>query len=379
MKNKIYMDNNSTTQLHPFLINKMEKYYLKYYANPSASHSMGIKAKKGLEESRKIIANELNCNPEEIIFTSGATESNNMMLRGFMNAHPDKNHIITSDIEHASIYQTCKDLIEKYKYKISYIPVDNNGIIDINKLTKAINKKTALITVMLANNEIGTIQPIKEIAKIAKKHKIPFHTDGTQYIGKWKFDVKKYNIDALSASSHKFHGPNGTGFIFIKNGLKIKKCMTGGLSKEQFMRSSTPDVPCIVGMAQAMKYNLDESRYLKNYNHVKEMTNFIKNEIKKNFDKVIINGSEKHCMINTLSVSFPNINDSREFMLLLDKKGLIVNTGSACSAHKKSRILEHIKLPDNYINGTIRISLSCYNKMSECKKLINVLKDILKN
>lgn len=371
---KIYMDNNATTRLHPFLINKMSKYFLNNYANPSASHSSGKLANKGLEDSRKIIAKKLHCCANEIVFTSGATESNNFILRGFMKAHPQKNHIITSDIEHASVFETCKDLNGSCKCKISYIPVKKNGIIDLKKLEAAITPKTGIISVMLANNEIGTIQPIKKIVQIAKKYGIPVHTDATQYLGKWKVNVKELGVDSLSASSHKFHGPNGIGFVYIHEGLGIAKYLTGGLSKEQSMRSSTPDVPGVVGMAQAIKYNLADCRYEKNYKKVQQMRDFIENEIKKGIPGVRINGDPEKRMINTLSVSFPNVKSSKRLMLDLDRKGIIVNTGSACSAHKKSRILEHIGLPDNYINGTLRISLSEYNTMKECRYLVYVLK-----
>jgi len=370
------MDNNATTMLHPFLIKKMSKYYLNHYANPSASHSAGRLANKGLEDSRKIIAQKLHCCAAEVIFTSGATESNNLILRGFMLAHPDKNHIITSDIEHASIYETCKDIHNKNRCNVTYVPVDRNGIIDLKKLEAAITPKTAIISVMLANNEIGTIQPIQRIVRIARRYGVPVHTDATQYVGKWKVNVKELGVDALSASSHKFHGPNGVGFVYIHDGLNIAKCLTGGLSKEQRMRSSTPDVPSIVGMAQAIKFNLDSSRYERNYLRVKKMRDYLEESIKKYFPTAKINGHAKFRMINTLSVSFPNVKSSKKLMLLLDRKKIIVNTGSACSAHKKSRILEHIGLPDNYINGTLRISLSEYNTMRECQHVIRVLREI---
>lgn len=248
--NTIYLDNNATTKTDEEVVKAMMPYLLENYGNPSSIYKIGRENRKVVEESREKIAEILNCKPDEIYFTSGGSESDNTAIRGIAYSYKNKgNHIITSKIEHPAVLETCKQL-EKEGYEVSYIGVDENGIINLEELKNAIKPTTTLITIMFANNEIGTIEPIEEIGKIAKENDIIFHTDAVQAVGSIKIDVKKLNIDSLSLSAHKFYGPKGIGVLYVRKEIKFNKFINGG-HQERNKRAGTENVPGIVGLRKS--------------------------------------------------------------------------------------------------------------------------------
>ncbi len=252
MEKLIYLDNAATTSLNPKVFEKMKPYFLENYSNPSSVYSFARESRKSVEESREIIADSLGAKQEEIYFTAGGSESDNWAIKATAEAYRDKgNHIITSKIEHHAVLHTCS-FLEKHGYKITYLDVDENGIISLEDLENAITSQTILISIMFANNEIGTVEPIRQIGEIAKKHNVLFHTDAVQAYAHIPINVDKLNIDMLSASGHKFHGPKGTGFLYIRKGIKIGSLIHGG-AQERKRRAGTINVPGVVGIGEAVK------------------------------------------------------------------------------------------------------------------------------
>jgi len=343
---KIYLDNAATTKVDFKVAEEVQKSFIYSYGNASSQHSLGIEAKKKLEEAREKIAKFVGADASEIIFTSGGTESNNLALRGLVKANPEKKHIITSVIEHPSILETCKDL-EKTGYKIDYVGVDEGGIVDVGQIEKKISKDTLVVSVMQVNNEIGTIQPVEKIGEICKKAEAYFHTDAVQGFRKVDLDLK--NIDLFSVSGHKIHAPKGIGFLYVKKGTKISAIITGG-GQEAGLRSGTENVPGIVGLATALELK-DE-----------------REKIKKSRDKIIkellkipgtrINGSIKNRVYNNINVSFYGI-EGESLMLILDREGISVSTGSACASTKltESYVLKALNTDELYIHGSLRLTL----------------------
>lgn len=343
---EIYLDNAATTKVDSEVAKKVSEFFSRNYGNASSQHQLGLEAKKSLDEAREDLAKFIGAKPSEIIFTSGGTESNNLALRGLTKANPEKKHIITSEIEHPSILETCEDL-QKEGYKIDYIKVSQEGIIEAEEVKKKISKDTLVVSVMQVNNEIGTIQPIAKIAKICEEYKVYFHTDAVQGFSKVDLDMK--NIDLFSASGHKFNAPKGVGFLYIKNGTKISPIITGG-GQENRMRSGTENVPGIIGLVTAL--------------NIKRQ----KDKIEKSRDKIIeellkipgtkINGSIENRIYNNINISFYGI-EGESLMLMLDRDGIYVSTGSACASTKlaESYVLKAIKIEDLYIHGSLRLSL----------------------
>ena len=248
----VYFDNSATTRIDEEVLREMMPFFKENYGNASSIYKLGRTSKKAIEESREKIAKAINANPEDIYFTAGGSESDNTIIKGIAHFNKNKgNHIVTSKIEHLAVLETCKQL-EQEGFEVTYINVNNNGIIDLEELKKSITENTILISIMFANNEIGTIQPIKEIGEIARKHKIVFHTDAVQAIGSVPIDVKKLNIDSLSMSAHKFYGPKGIGALYVKNGIKFRKLIAGG-HQEKDKRAGTENVAGIVGMGKAIE------------------------------------------------------------------------------------------------------------------------------
>lgn len=345
----IYLDNSATTPVHPN-VQKSIKDSFKYFANPSSPHSFGKKAREEIENARKEIAKFINAQPEEIIFTSGATESNNLAIKGLVEEaeKQNKNHIITSQIEHPAVLETLKSL-EK-KFKIDYISTNEEGLININELKSKITPKTFLVSIMHVNNEIGTIQPIAKIAKICKAKKIYFHTDAVQSFTKLPIDVKKQNIDLLSASGHKINAPKGIGFLYVKNGTNISQIIHGG-GQEKKLRSGTENTLGILSLKEAIKLKRQKKQ-------TEKTRNLILKELLK-IPESRLNGSKKNRTYNNINISFYGI-EGESLLMKLDKKGILVSTGSACSSKKlsQSHVLKAIKTPTMYINGSIRITLS---------------------
>ncbi len=359
----IYADYAATTPLDNEVFEVMKPCFSEDFANASSVHCSGRIASQKIEDARTIIAKTINCAKNEVYFTSGGTESDNWAIKGFVKAN-DVKHIITSSIEHHAVLNACKEL-ENDGVSVTYLPVDEFGRISISELESAIRKDTGLISVMTANNEIGTIQDIDKIGEVANKYNVPFHTDAVQAMGSLEIDVKRSNISMLSASAHKFYGPKGIGFLYIKNGIKIKNMFFGG-AQERDRRPGTLNTPLIVGMAHALKKTVENRE---EYNSIqKKRVEKVKNIVLDNLDGVFINGFSENKLSGNLSLTFKNV-QAEGLLVLLDMKGICVSAGAACSAGavKVSHVIEAIKKHDS--GGTVRISLSHLTTEDEAEKI----------
>lgn len=362
----IYADYAATTPIDEEVLQKINESFTRDFANASSTHQFGREASKTVEEARNAIAKVINCNKNEIYFTSGGTESDNWAISGYVKANNVK-HVITSAIEHHAVLNTCIKL-EKEGVKVTYLPVDTFGNVDIDVLEKTITLDTGLISIMTANNEIGTIQNIAEIGEIAKKHNIAFHTDAVQAVGNIAIDVEKCNITMLSASAHKFYGPKGIGFLYIKNGIKISNIFEGG-AQERDRRPGTLNAPLIVGMAYALKKaanNIEENNFIQ-----KQRVETVKNIVLDKVPDTLINGDMNNRLSGNLSLYFKGI-QSDGLVVLLDMMGICVSAGAACSAGalKASHVLEAIKRTDG---ATIRVSLSHLTTEEEAAEIGNAI------
>ncbi len=369
---KIYLDNSATTQADKRVVRAMQDAMTKRYGNPGSMHFMGDEAKEILDNARMTIAKAINASPEEIIFTSGGTESNNLAIKGITSA-TNKKHIITSQIEHPSVTNTCKSL-ERQGYRVTYLPVDKEGFVKPKQVEEAITEDTALVTIMHANNEIGTIQPIGEIARICESKKVPFHTDAVQSLKKVPIDVSATHVSALSMSAHKIHGPKGTGALYVRRTVPILSQIQGG-GQERNKRSGTENMPGIEGFAEVakLKYPADKVAKLRDY--------LIK-KIREEIPDTVLNGpkdlSKRLC--NNASISFEYI-EGESLLLRLSMEGICVSTGSACAARdlKVSYVLKAIGLPVETAHGTLRFSLSSLNTKKEMDYTVKRLKQAVKD
>ncbi len=364
---KIYLDNNATTKVDKNVAKAMQDAMLKTYGNPGSLHYMGDEAKELIEQARATIAKELNARPEEIIFTSGGTESNNLAIKGIVTS-TNKKHIITSKIEHPCVLETCKAL-ERQGYTVTYLPVDKEGFVSPKQVEEAITSDTALVTIMAANNEIGTIQPIEEIAKICSAKKVPFHTDAVQAFKKIPIDVTKLPVSALSLSAHKIHGPKGVGALFLRKGLQIKPQIHGG-GQERNKRSGTENVPGIAGFGEAVKIKYDSKK-------VAKLRDYLVNKITKTILDIVYNGPKDNSkrVCNNASMSFKYI-EGEALLLHMSMSGICVSTGSACAARdlKISYVLKEIGLEPEVAHGTLRLSLSMSTTKQELDYAVKALK-----
>lgn len=370
-----YFDHSATTPVDKKVLEAMIPYFCEEYGNPSSIYSMGKSNKEIVNIYRMKMANLLGCKVNEIYFTSGGSESDNLILKGIAFANKGKgNHIITTKIEHPAILNTCK-FLELFGFRVSYLQPSSNGIIDVNELEKLITKKTILISVMFANNEIGTIQPIKEIGEVAKKYGIYFHTDSVQAVGTFNIDVKKYNIDALSISSHKFYGPKGIGAAYISENVPFMRIQDGG-HQERDKRAGTENVPGIVGMGTALE--LANKNLEKNNRHIKFLRDYFVTEIKEKIPYIRINGDMEKRMPGNANISFSGI-DGSKLLMELDKKGICASSGSACSAGllNPSHVLLSIGVPNNLAKGALRVTFGKNNTLEETKFLIENLVEIV--
>lgn len=371
----VYFDHSATTAVKREVLNQMLPYFNIEYGNPSSLYSIGRSAKKAVEKARRQVANAINCKANEIYFTSCGSESDNLAIKGFAYANKNKgNHIITSKIEHPAILNTCKNLQQK-GFEVTYLNVNENGFVSLKELEQAINSKTILISIMTANNEIGTIQNIKEIGKIAHSRNIVFHTDAVQAIGNIKIDVKNMNIDMLSMSAHKFYGPKGIGALYVREGIEFERVQDGG-HQERNKRSGTENVAGIVGLGKAIEianYNID------NYNRkLLELRKYCISQLKENLKDIRINGDIDKRLPGNISVSFKDC-DASDILLELDKAGICASGGSACSSGTStpSHVLLAIKLEKEWIEGTIRITLGEENTKEDIDYLIKTLVKII--
>ncbi len=349
---QIYLDYNATTPIAKEVAEEMKPYLDLYFGNPSSSHSFGSITKIAVENARKQVAGLINCDPGEIIFTSGGTESNNFALRGIAFKHRNRgNHIITSQIEHPAILEVCRYL-EKHNFEVTYLPVDEFGMVNPEDVKKAIRPDTLLVSIMHANNEVGTVQPIEEIGKIAKEHNVYFHTDAAQSLGKVEVDVKKSGVDLLSIAGHKIYAPKGIGALYIKKGVEIEKLIHGA-DHEQNMRAGTENVLEIVGLGKACE--IAKRDFEKNQKHFKEMSDLLFDTIKSELPQVKLNGHPTKRLPNTVSLSFPEIEANT---LLGRLEDVAASAGSACHAEniEVSQVLEAMAVPIKYAMGTIRFS-----------------------
>jgi cysteine desulfurase len=370
----IYLDHNATTCLHPEVLRIMEPYLREQFGNASSSYLLGRDAKIALEKSRKKIAECLGAKAHEIIFTSGGTESDNLAIRGVARALRTKgNHIITSGSEHHAVLKTCQDL-EKDGFRVTYIPVDSSGQINPDDVRTNLNKKTILISIMLANNETGVIQPISEIASLARQEKVIFHTDAVQAIGKIPVNVDDLCVDLLSVSGHKFHGPKGVGALYVRNGTPIVPIVTGG-HHELNLRAGTENVPGIVGLAEAFSMAVcDLNTAAQRLSNLRQR---LESTILSKIGDVQINGTHAPRIPNTSNMSFQFI-EGESILLHLDLKGIYASSGSACSTDspEPSHVLLAMGIPARTAQGAIRFSLGKDTTDEEIDFVIEALVDI---
>lgn len=356
MDKLIYLDNAATTAVRPEVVDAMLPYFTEKYGNPSSVYDFAAKNKKAVNESRQIIADALNADVRDIYFTAGGTESDNWALISTAEAYAEKGkHIITSKIEHHAILHTC-EYLESRGFEISYIDVDENGVLKLEQLKSAIRPDTILISVMFANNEIGTIQPIQEIGQIAKEHNILFHTDAVQAFGQVPIDVEAMNIDMLSASSHKLNGPKGIGFLYIRKGLKLKSFIHGG-AQERKRRAGTENVPGIVGLGKAVEIAMATMK--ERTEKEVELRDYLISRILKEIPYVRLNGDRKKRLPNNANFSFQFI-EGESLLIMLDMEGICGSSGSACTSGSldPSHVLLAIGLPHEIAHGSLRLTLS---------------------
>ena len=374
---KIYLDYNATTPIDKEVAQAMQPYLADYFGNPSSSHSFGIETKKAVENARKQVANLINCKPHEIIFTSGGTESDNYAIKGIAWANQKRgNHIITSSIEHHAVLHSCQ-FLEKQGFKVTYLPVDKYGFVDPEEVKKAITDKTILVTIMHANNEIGTIEPIKEIGKIVKEAGVYFHTDSVQTVGHIPIDVNDLGVDMLSMSGHKFYGPKGVGVFYLRKGTKIVSLIDGG-SQEKNRRASTENVPGIVGIGKAAE--LAEKRLsLGKEDKVAKMRDKLIKGIMDKIENVRLNGHPTKRLPDNANLCFEFI-EGESMLLNLDMQGVAASSGSACTSGslEASHVLLSIGLPPQIAHGSLRLTLGKDNTEEDIDYVISILPGIIK-
>lgn len=369
-----YFDHAATTAVKEEVLKEMIPYYCIEYGNASSLYSIGRKSRKILENSREKVARVLNCKPKEIYFTSCGSESDNLAIKGIARKHKNKGkHIITTKIEHPAVLNTCKSL-EKDGFVVTYLGVDKDGFISLEELKNSIREDTILISIMFANNEIGTIEPIKEIGRIAKEKGIIFHTDCVQAVGNVKIDVKELGIDLLSLSSHKFYGPKGVGAIYINENVEFEKIQDGG-HQEKNKRAGTENIAGIVGLAKAIE--LADKNLEKYNNKLINLRDFYFDEITKNIPNVKINGSKEKRLPGNANVSFKNIN-GEQLLLELDSLGICASSGSACTSGQSepSHVLTAIGLNAEYIQGSLRTTFGEENTKEDVEFLIKSIIEI---
>ncbi|MGN1100035.1 MAG: cysteine desulfurase NifS [Christensenellales bacterium] len=372
---KVYLDHAATTPVDLTVLGEMLPYFTGKYGNPSSQHGFGQEAAKAVEKARIQVANAIGAKPAEIYFTSGGSESDNFAIKGIADAYSDKGkHIITTQIEHPAVLQSVEQL-KKQGYRITYLGVGEDGRVSIDELKSSIRDDTVLISVMTANNEMGAIQPIKEIGEIAREHKIIFHTDAVQAIGSIPVNVKEMNVDLLSMSGHKFYGPKGIGAIYIRNGVKITRFMSGG-EQERNKRAGTLNTPGIVGLGKAIELateNMKETSL-----KVSLLRDYLKERIEEEIPEIRINGGMEHRLPNNLNVSFRYV-EGESILLMLDLEGISASSGSACSSGslEPSHVLLAMGLPAELAHGSIRFTLGKETTQEEIDYTVDKLKDII--
>ena len=369
--NRIYLDNAATTQVSPEVLNEMLPLFAENYGNPNSIHSFGREARAAVDKARERVALALNAKKTEIYFTAGGSESDNWAIKGAALALGEKGkHIITSSIEHHAVLHACQAL-EKSGYEVTYLPVDTEGFVNPEDVRKAIRPDTILVTIMMANNEIGTIEPVKEIGAICREHKVLFHTDAVQAVGHMPIDVQAMNVDMLSLSAHKFHGPKGVGALYIRTGVRIANLIDGG-QQERGKRAGTENVPGIAGLGKAIEVackNLET-----NAAHMTALRERLFDGILAKIPYVKVNGSRNQRLPGNVNVSIQYI-EGEGMLLLLDGNGIAASSGSACTSGSldPSHVLLAIGLDHETAHGSLRLSLCEYNTQEEIDTTIEVL------
>ena len=369
----IYLDNAASTQIHDDVLNSMLPFLKEQYGNPSSIHRYGRLTRKAIHKARKQIASIINADPAEILITSGGTESNNTVLMGISSQFPSS-QIITSSIEHDAILEPCKKL-ETKKFHVNYLPVNKFGMIDTSDLENVISDKTSLVSIMFGNNEVGTIQPIAEIAKICHKNNVIFHTDAIQAVGKLSVDVKELNVDLLSISSHKLHGPKGIGALYIKDGIKIDPIILGG-GQEFRLRSGTENVASIVGFGQACE--IAQNHLIENMSSIKKLQTLLVKRILEEIPYVTFNGHSESRLSNNAHFTFLGVN-GEDLIIKLDEYGIAASTGSACSVNtqKSSHVLESMGFSLEQITGSLRLTVGIFNTKNEINETVDIIKKVI--
>lgn len=371
----VYMDHAATTSTHPEVIRAMQPYFHDKFANPSGIYSIAKENHRVIEDSRQMIADTLHARKNEIYFTAGGSEGDNWALKEIADVYKEKGkHIITTKIEHHGILHTC-EYLEQHGFDVTYLDVDTNGRVDLEKMERAIRKDTILISVMFANNEIGTMEPIELIGKIARNHHILFHTDAVQAYGQVPIDVEQLQIDLLTASGHKFRGPKGTGFLYAKEGIKMQSYIHGG-AQEQGLRAGTENVPGIVGLATAA-YIADatmERRLI----YETEIRDYMIHQILETIPYCRLNGHRRNRLPNNINISFEFI-DSGALLVMLDTLGICASGGSACTSasRKPSHVLQAIGLSDELSRGTIRLTIGEETTKKDADYVIACIRELV--
>ena len=370
---RIYMDHAATTPVAPEVLEAMIPYFTDFYGNASSLHSFGREAKEAIEDARRKIADLINAEPSEIYFTSGGTESDNLALKGITWRNRKLGcHILTSSIEHPAILEVCKTLA-KQDFDVTYLPVTKEGLVELTSLESAIRKDTILISIMHANNEIGTIQPLHEIGEIAKERNIYFHSDGVQTVGKIPIDVKSLGVDALSISGHKLYGPKGIGVLYVQNGVKIESIQQGG-GHESGLRSGTENVPGIVGLGRAAE--LAKNTMVEEAERLTSLRDRMKDFVLSRIEDSWLNGHPTKRLPNNLNFGFKYI-EGESLILYLDARGIAASTGSACSSKKlnASHVLTAIGLKPEYSHGSLRLTLGRSNTLDDVDLVGQAIKE----
>ena len=376
MKKTIYMDHSATTYVDEEVVKSMQPYFNEKYGNPGSVHHKGLEAKQAINTAREEIADILGCETSELIFTGGGTESINLAIKGVALALKNKGkHIITSRIEHHAVLDSC-EYLERYEgFEITYLDVDRDGLVDIKQVEKAIRKDTTLITIMYANNEIGTIQPIREIGEIARKNKILFHTDACQAAGLLDINVQNLNVDLMTLNGSKIYGPKGIGLLYAKKGIKLVPLIHGG-GQERGLRSGTENVPYIIGFAKALK--IAQTGRERESKRLGELRDYFINRVLEEIPNSLLNGHATKRLPNNINISFLNV-EGEAILLHLDKEGICASTGSACTSGslEPSHVILATGLPYELAHGSIRFSLGKKTTKKEIDSVMNVLPEII--
>ena len=372
---KVYLDNNATTKVDEEVVKAMIPYFSEYYGNPFSLHLFGAETGKAVTQARQTIADILKAKPNEIIFTASGSEADNLAIRGIAKAYKHRGkHIITSTIEHPAVKNTFMDLMED-GFEITMVPVDENGVMIMDEFKKALREDTILVSVMHANNEVGTFQPIEEIAKITKERKIIFHVDAVQTMGKVEIYPEKMGIDLLSFSGHKFHAPKGIGVLYKRDGVRLARIITGG-NQEGKRRPGTSNVPYIVGLAKALQMAVADMKEV--WDKEEKLRDYFEDEITKRIPEIKINGKGARRLPGTSSITFKYL-EGESMLLNLSLKGIAVSSGSACSSDslQPSHVLLAMGIPAEFAHGTLRFSLSKYTTKEEIDYTIESLVEII--